>query len=286
MNRALTCIGDYAKSPFYVDKVFVNVYSAEELWYVLYENAFLLERDILDMRLAEWIDRELGLKDLARDLYVLINQNASAASFVGTILSYVGYYSGEEISKAESILRMNVSMSVFEKWKAKADFLVENKHYTLAIHEYERLIKSLPDDEATLKANVYNNMGITYMYLYLFDSAEECFTMSYKTDNNEDAYRHYLTVKRMSLSDEDYIKLIAEEEESYRLSITLESRMDDVKRTFDRTDTARSLKELFELKNTKEGNLYYEEIARITHQLKEDYRDIVLENEQGTNTEN
>ena len=63
-------------------------------------------------------------------------------------------------------------------------------------------------------------------------------------------------------------------------------RMDDVKRTFDRTDTARSLKELFELKNTKEGNLYYEEIARITHQLKEDYRDIVLENEQGTNTEN
>ena len=220
MNRALTCIGDYAKSPFYVDKVFVNVYSAEELCYVLYENAFLLERDILDMRLAEWIDRELGLKDLARDLYVLINQNASAASFVGTILSYVGYYSGEEISKAESILRMNVSMSVFEKWKAKADFLVENKHYTLAIHEYERLIKSLPDDEATLKANVYNNMGITYMYLYLFDSAEECFTMSYKTDNNEDAYRHYLTVKRMSLSDEDYIKLIAEEEESYRLSIT------------------------------------------------------------------
>lgn len=279
MNRALTCVGDYAKSPFYIDKVYVNVYSAEELCFVLYENAFLIEKDILDRRLVDWIDKELGLKDLARDLFILINQNASAASFVGTILSYVGYYSKDEITRVESILRMNVSMNVFEKMKAKADFLVENKHYILAIHEYEKLISTLPDNESALKAAVYNNMGIVYMNLYLFDSAIECFLTSFETDNNEDAYKHYLTVKRMSLSDEEYIRLIAEEEDAYRMSISLETQIDEAKHSFDKTDTAVSLKELFALKENGENAAYYEEMSRITEQLKEDYRDIVLDTE-------
>lgn len=281
MNLALTCIGDYAESPFYVDKVFVNVYSAEELCFVLYENAFLLDKTILDKKLAVWVDKELKLHDLAKDLMVLINQNASAAAFVGTILSYVGYYNRDEIARAESILRMNVSMNVFEKWKAKADFLVENKHYVLAINEYEKLIKALPDNETGLLSAIYNNMGITYMNLYLFDSAVECFLASYDIDQNEDAYRHFLTVKRMSLSDEDYIKLIAENEDAYQLSIALESRMEELKTLFDRTETAESTKELFSLKDKGEGARYYQEMSKITEALKEDYRDIVLDSEHG-----
>ena len=169
MNRVLMCIGEYAETPYYIEKVYVNVYSAEELCYVIYENAFLLDKDILDRKLTDWIDKQLKLHDLARDLTVLINQNASAAAFAGTILSYVGYYSKDEISRVESILRMNVSMNVFEKWKAKADFLVENRHFVLAISEYEKLLKSLPDNETSLQASIYNNLGIAYLKLYLLN---------------------------------------------------------------------------------------------------------------------
>lgn len=281
MNRVLTTVGDYAESPYFVDKVYVNVYSAEELCYVLYENAFILDQTILDKKLALWIDRELHLSDLARDLIVLVNQNASAAAFVGTILTYVGFYSSSEISRVENILRMNVSMNVFEKWKAKADFYVENKHYTLAIQEYEKLLKVLPEDEPGLLAAVYNNMGVTYMNLYLFDSAVKCFLASYDVDGNEDAYRHYLTVKRMSLRDDEYIRLIASKDDAYNLSIELESRMEEINRSFDTSDEAVALNELFALRSTGESNRYYEEIGKITDELKEDYRDIVLDSEHG-----
>lgn len=279
MNRVLTCVGDYAKSPYYLEKLFVNVYSAEELCFVLYENAFLLDKDMLDRKLAEWVDKELNLSDLARDLYVLLNQNASAAAFVGTILSYVGYYSKAEISKVESILRMNVSMNVFEKWKAKADFLVENNHYVMALSEYERLLNSLEEDERILKASVLNNMGIAYMNLFIFDSAEKCFLNSYELDPCEDTLKHYLTVKRMSLSDEEYIKLIADKEETYQLSISLESRMEELNHSFDNSETAVNLKELFALRDTQDSNTYYQKMVNMTEDLKEEYKDIVLETE-------
>jgi len=287
MSRVLTCVGKYAENPLYVDKVYANVYSIEELCYVYYENAFLLDRDIVDKKTAVWIEKEAGLPDLARDLYGLVNANASAAAFVGTILTYVGYYSKDEIAKTESILRLNVSMNAFEKLKAKADFLVENKHYVLGIGEYMKLLEILPEEEEELRSRIYNNLGITYMKLYLYDSAEKCFLASYAATNNETAYRHYLTVKRMSLSDDDYVRFISSEGGFYKESITLETALNEAKAEFENTDDAAHLKEIFALRNGVDAALYYEELGRITEGLKENYRDIVLESERGiTSQEN
>ncbi len=36
MNRVIICVGRGASVPFYVDKVFFNLYTSEELVYVLY----------------------------------------------------------------------------------------------------------------------------------------------------------------------------------------------------------------------------------------------------------
>lgn len=279
-NRALMCTGEIAKKPFYLDKIYVNVYTIEELCYEIYENAFLIDKDFVSRPLAEWIDKECKLPELARDLYALVNQNALAVSFVGTILDYVGYYSHDEIEKVESILKLNVTMNVFEKWKAKADFLFENRHYLLAIREYEHVLENIGEDDLALRSKIYNNMGVTYMALYLFESALECFKKAYEIDNNETAYKHLLKAKRLQLSEDEYIRFIAEEEEAYRMSIPIESEYEQVKAEFEESDKARHMRELFELKDQKDAALYYEEMSRMTEQLKADYRDIVLEAEQ------
>lgn len=284
MSRVLTCVGKYAENPLYVDKVYANVYSIEELCYVFYENAFLLDKDIVDKRTAIWIEKELNLPDLARNLYGLINANASAAAFVGTILSYTGYYSKDEIAKTESILRLNVSMNAFEKLKAKADFLVENKHYVLGIAEYDKLLEILPEEEEELRSKIYNNLGITYMKLYLFDSAEKCFLAAYEATNNETAYKHYLTVKRMSLKDDEYVRFVASHSGAYKESISLETEFLDAKAEFDSTDEAAGLRNIFALRTGPDAAIYYDEIGRITESLKEGYRDIVLETEKGINS--
>ena len=277
-NRVLTTVGKVAANPYYFEKVYANLYSMEELCYVLYENAFLIDKDILDKKLVEWIDKECGLTDLARNLYMLINTNALPGAFVGTILEYVGYYTADEIEKAESILRMNVSMNVFEKWKAKADFLYENKHYFLALKEYERVLSSIEEEETDLRSRIYNNMGVTYMALSVYDTAVECFKRAYEINNDKTAFKHLLTAERMRLSENDYIKLIADSEDAYRMSIPIEGEMEELKDEFDASDRAKHLKSLFELKDQKNAAQYYEEITVLTQNLKEEYRDVVLEN--------
>lgn len=279
MNRCLLCTGEVAKTPYYFEKVYANIYSIEELCYVLYENAFLIDRDILDKKLVDWIDTGCKLHDLARALYTLINQNALPSSFVGTILEYVGYYSQDEITKVESILRLNASVSVFEKWKAKADFLFENNNFLLALKEYERALTNIGEDELDLRARIYNNMGVTYMCLYLFDSAIDCFKTSYEINNNETAYKHYLTAKRLQVSEDEYVKMISEEENAYRMSISIESELENTKKEFDDTEKARHLKEIFTLKDEKDAAVYYSEITAITEALKADYRDMAFEAE-------
>lgn len=280
MNRILVCTGEVAKEPFYFEKVYANLYTIEELCYVLYENAFLIDRDILSRDLAKWIETQCKLPELSRSLYQLINQNALPAAFVGSILEYVGYYSKDEIDKVESILRMNVSMNVFEKHKSKADFLYENKHYLLAIKEYEELLKILPEEEYELKSRVYNNMGVTYMSLYLYKSATECFKKAYNITNDELAYRHFLSAKRLELSEDEYIKLIADTEDAYRLSVPIEGALEMAKQEFDDSEAAVKMREIFALKDNRDAAVYYEEIARMTESLKTDYRDMVLEAEQ------
>ncbi|MCR4729194.1 MAG: hypothetical protein K5796_11200 [Lachnospiraceae bacterium] len=275
--QVLACVGKQAEKPYYFEKIYTNIYSVEELCYALYENAFLIDNDIVSKDLADWIYKECGLTDLAAGLYPLVNQNAQAVSFVGTILEYTGYYGRDEIEKAESILRMNISMSVFEKWKAKADFLLENRHYILACKEYERVLAALSEDETELKSKIYNNMGVAYMALYLTDKAAECFKTAYAIDNNETAYKHYLAAMRLKLSDDEYIKLIASEDEAYKMSIRLESEFEEIKKGFENTERAKSMQALMELKDSGNASLYYEEIGRMAERLKADYRDVVLE---------
>ncbi|MCR5278484.1 MAG: hypothetical protein K6E19_03495 [Lachnospiraceae bacterium] len=277
--QAIAPVGREAENPYYFEKLYINIYSIEELCYALFENAFLIDNDIVDKGLADWIYKECGLTDLASTLYSLINQHVQAVAFVGTILDYVGYYSPEEIKKAESILRLNVSMSVFDKWKAKADFLFENKHYKLAIKEYEKILKNIGDDETDLISRVYNNMGVTYMALYFMDKAAECFKKAWETDGNEEAFRHYIAAMRIKLPENEYIRFVSENEQVSKYAIEVESAFEEAKLTFEESEKAKSMKELSALKDTGNAGLYYEETNRCIARLKSDYRDVCLESD-------
>lgn len=279
MKRVLTCVGEYAKAPYYFDKVYVNLYSIEELCYVMVENAFLIDKDIMNNDLVVWIENQCKLPELARELYRMITHSVDISTFVGTILDYVGYYTKPEIDKVESILKMNVSMNVFEKWKAKADFLVENRHYHLAVNEYEKLLDSLPENEVALISSVYNNIGVAYMSLYIYDSAKEYFLKAYELDNNKQALKHFLILSRLSLSDDEYVRLASESEERYKLSLIVESEIHEAQILYEDSDIKNKLLDTFALKNDKNVKLYYDAIGKIADKLKDEYRDIILDSE-------
>lgn len=170
-------------------------------------------------------------------------------------------------------------MNVFEKWKAKADFLVENRHYHLAVNEYEKLLKNLPENEVALISNVYNNIGVAYMALYIYDSAKEYFLKAYELNNNEQALKHFLILSRLSLSDDEYVRLASETEERYKMSMIVESEIHEAQILYEESDIKNKLLDTFALKNDKNVKLYYDAIGKIADKLKDEYRDIILDSE-------
>ena len=212
MNRVVICTGKQSQVPYYLDKLFVSVSSIEELCYVMHENAFMLDKDFLTVPLVEWIEKSLKLPDLARELYPLVTHNGNVFSFVSAIMEYVGYYSSEEIKKVEGILKMNVSLSSYEKQKSKADFLFENRHYSLALREYLKLLDMLPIDEFAIKSKIYNNIGCAYMTNYMYSKAKEAFKEAIKNDDNPVAFKNLMVVNRLSMSDDEYRKYLSENE--------------------------------------------------------------------------
>lgn len=275
ISRVLLCVGEKARTPFYIDKLYLNIYSAEELCFVIHENAFMIDRDVITGKLVDWIAAELRLPELAGKLYPMINQNASVSAMVGTIFDYVGYYSAEETEKTENILKDSVSMSVFERWKAKADFLCESGHYALALKEYDYVLTRMNDNDYDLKSRIYTNMGITYVALKLFEFAEDCFEKAFSVSDNPVAYKYFLVSKRMHLSDDEYVRFIADYDKYPDVNVSTETEILNIYKAFDESEEASELKALFATKSSADAQDYYDRIGLITEELKSDYREAV-----------
>lgn len=275
MGRVLLCIGKRAENPFFFDKTCQNIYSIEELCYVFGENAYLLDEEIVDRRLVKWLDDECGLTELARSLYGLVNQKASAAAFVGTILEYTGYYSGEKNVQIENVLKNGRNLSLFERKKAKADYLVRRRKFALAVTEYDSLIKELEGQDPLLLSKVRHNKGVAQTGLFAYEYASEEFLKAYELSGSEEEYMTYLAAKRMYMQDQDYISFIAEHSEWYDTSLVLEKRINKILEQWQRAAEREHMDVLLDYKENGNKNLYYREVDKLMNELKQEYRDCV-----------
>ena len=90
-------------------------------------------------------------------------------------------------------------------------------------------------------------------------------------------FGRYLSSLRSYLSEEEYIRFIAEHSEYHELSLELEKKITTAKGEFEASRENRMLSALKIYK--EEGNVasYYEEIDKIIYRLKEDYLQLVEE---------
>lgn len=211
---AYLCIGKYAKTPYNIDNFFLNIYSAEELCYYLYENAYLLDEEIMNGRLCDFVENELELTELGRKLSGLIRAGASLCAFVSTILEDCYYCSREELKKIESSLRTNSELGIVEKRKARGDYLLGVDKYVLAIEEYNLAIYNADKESAKeFLAKTYHNLAVAYSKLFLFEIAARYFGESYQILQDEDTYASYVMAKKMSASGKENDE--AEDEQSF-----------------------------------------------------------------------
>ena len=273
--------GRYAGRPYFVEKFYVNLYSVEELCYLLVEKADLLDQDIMQRSLVQWLDEECGLDQLAHALYALLNQNGSMVAFAGTILEYVNLYPEEVVAQTEQIIRSNDGLSPYERGKAKADYTLQGRKYYRALKQYYSLLGQIPDTDKRLRAKVLHNMGAAYAGMFMFEQAAQQFLEAYETDRGEESLEMYLASLRMCRGEKEYIDYIADNPQYHDASLKVERRMEQAAGQFEGTDENRMLFTLQVFKEEGSSTAgsevqYYGEIDRLTNRLKEQYREYII----------
>lgn len=272
MGRVILCTGEYAENPYTFENIGVRVHTAEELCYVLKENAFLLDREIVNKRLVRWIDECLKLHDLAASLYPLLHQKTSVGAFAGIILHYVKFFDRDTIHNTEEIYRKSANLSAYEKLKTRVDYMVTNGRYSMAVVEYEALLEEIPEQNPEMYARVLHNKAVALCGLFLFEEAAENFKKAYDLYPLSETLISFLTAKRLCMEDGDYITFAAGFPEYYEETLELEKRVEELKKSWEESDEKAYLDMRISWKDNANVVKYYDETDKKVEQLKSEYR--------------
>lgn len=272
MGRAVLLCGNDATTPYRFANPDVLVWSVEELCYLMKENAFLLEKDIMDRKLVSWIDTECGLGDLAASLYPLLGQKGTVNAFVLTILQYVGSFTRETIEEVDRLLSQGSNLSTYEKYKVRVDQMAGSGRYAEAAAAYDALLEELPQEESVLRASLLHNKGVALTGLFLFEQAAACFLGAYDLCPDRETFVEYLAAKRMHLSESDYISFVAQLPEAYEESLELERRIKALGRSWESQLDRQRLEQMKQWKAYGDTGRYYGEAQRMIQGLKQGYR--------------
>lgn len=194
MGCVKICRHELSKVPYYAEATGTLLYSVEELAYYLYENIYLIDEGMLEEKLYSWLEKELGMEELAKKLRGAEGSGIHVYNQVMTILQAAEYHSGKELSELSEQIRKISGMQTQERMKYRADELLRNENYWAAISEYERILEIRQNTKLPVEfyAEVWNNLACCYAGVFLFEKTASCFECAYQfhrqTEYKERAY--------------------------------------------------------------------------------------------------
>ena len=169
--------GKIAKKPYELSYLGQNIYSIEELCYVIYHNIYGINEEFFQISLAKWMKEELGLKELAEKLEAMIVGEHGLKDLVVTTLCGCDYYNEEEIRGIVKVLDEIDHLPSYQKKKIKADNYVRTGHYGKAVMAYRKLLQGPDAISFTPEeyGDILHNEGIAHFYTSSFLEAGEDF---------------------------------------------------------------------------------------------------------------
>ncbi len=268
------CTGTYGALPLKLNKINKGIYSMEELCYYLCENVYLLDRDLMTEELIDWIHEQCAMEVLAQKLRELLHFGGSLSAFVSMILEECHYENPEDIKRLENVLKENENLSVYERKKNRADYLLKERKYVLAVTEYGKLFQEIGGRDKPFAGRVLHNMACAYGKLLFFEMAAKCFQEAYTCTGEKDELRGFLLCKRMEMEKKEYVAFTSLEEDYYEAALELEQKMGPLEKAWMESDEK---KRLDEIKICKEKpGAYHQAMTELLEQWKEEYLDKVL----------
>lgn len=274
MSNLMLCHEMSAERPYNVVGLGINIYSAEELCYLIAQNAHTLDQDFMDERLCEFLDRQLKLHELAAKLRELLHTKGSLSDFVLTILNGIDYCDEDEIKNIRQILIESAGLSPARKHKSRGDNLLKARKFARAIDEYIGTLEKIDmDAEPILYAAVLHNMGTTYARLMLYEKAAEYYMEAYKLNMDDESLVLHIVCCNLYMSREQYDRMLIRcgyPDRILESADAIINTRNDYGRTSNRY--AKQLEALKELKDSGKIGQYYEAVDSTLDFWKREYR--------------
>ena len=274
MSNLILCNGQLAERPYNVVGFGVNIYSAEELCYLIAQNAHTLDHDFMDERLCDFVDDELKLSDLADKLRDILRIKGNLSEFVMAILDEIGYCDEDEMRNIRQILVESAGLSPARKHKSRGDNLLKARKFARALDEYIGTLERIDKDaEPILYAAVLHNMGTTYARLLLYEKASEFYMDAYRLNMDDESLVLHIVCCSLFMTKEQYERMLIRCGYSERVldSVNAILRM---RGHYSKNDNryAMQLYNIKELKGLGRIGQYYEAIDETLDSWKREYR--------------
>ena len=213
MGSLILCHKKKAKHPYEIARIHFRIYTIEELCYYFCNNLYLIDYTIVNRQLCDWLESELELYELARELRWQLEQNMAIEQFVLTILSHASIYSPAEITKIHNVLEHLKNQNEVEREKFKADNLLKSGEYATAILVYQSIINKEWDDSIgkDFYGKVYGCLGAAYGKMFLYEEAAKMYEKGFQVCQDPQMVKAYLYCCYRYMPEAQYVKMLSNE---------------------------------------------------------------------------
>lgn len=211
MGNLILCHNKKAKNPYEITRVHMSIYTIEELCYYFCNNLYLIDHTIVNRKICDWLENELGLDYLACQLRKQLDSNAPVEQFVLSIMNHTSIYSAAEIKKMQNRMELLQNQNEVEKEKFKADNLLKSGEYTSAIRVYRSIVFKEWDEsiESSFYGKIYGCMGAAYGRMFLYEEAAAMYKKGYELCQDSRMLKAYLYCCRQYMPEVDYVGMLA-----------------------------------------------------------------------------
>ena len=277
--RICLSIGIYSQVPYVIPGIEVPVYCIEELCMAFKENAVLIDEQLMNKSLLEWIYRDLGLRELSDTLSDLINRKAGLGDFCRYIMEYTGLFERSTVFEVTKMLTEGAGMSTLERQKKQADSLAKAGNYEAAIHAYRNIIDKWispgsdnPPGATAFLGSLYHNLGVSYAGMMKYFLAAVSFKKAMECDDDPEHRHSYIAALRLSMTGTGFIKYVATHPDIGPDSIAIESEIDALKKEYETEGEGISHQIMKNTKQQIDGNAGQVDNEHILEGLKAKYR--------------
>ena len=273
MGRVILCNGSRAQQPYVFKSTNKKVYSIEEMCYYFSRHYSMLEEDIREPELSEFLREELLLTERADRLSSLLEAEADSKELLACILYSCDYHTEEEIQELFDRIDVFRKLPLSIRKKRYADECLSNGRYQEAMKEYSKLLNTQDASDLTDQeyGDILHNTGVIQANNGAFLVACENFYEAYSRNQNKESLSQYFFALKLSGKQEIETQMMEQLEDS-SFYTTLEERFDTVAKAMASAEEFVLIHRLKGLKEQGKIKEYHSLIKEVIGHLKQEYR--------------